>query len=266
MEKITPPLKWAGGKRRLVPYIQYSWASHENLRLVEPFCGGLGISLGLLPTEALLNDINPHLINFYKWLKHGLDISIEMKNSEKQYYEYREEFNDLIIKNKEETKKAAELFYYLNKTGFNGLCRFNKQGKFNVPFGRHSTINYSIDLHKYKTIISNWDFIASSFSDIKLKPDDFVYADPPYDVDFRSYSKDGFSWADQEFVIDWLSDHCGPVIISNSATDRVINLYKKSGYKLHYMKERININSTGDRTPADVVIATKNVEFEISIK
>lgn len=262
MDKLFPPLKWAGGKRRLVPYIQYSWNNHNNLRLVEPFCGGLSIALGLLPKRSLLNDINPHLINFYSWLKYGLDVTLEMKNSEKMYYAYRDEFNRLISIGQEKSKKSAELFFYLNKTCFNGLCRFNKQGKFNVPFGRHSTINYSIDLTKYKTIISNWEFITSSFSDIKLKPDDFIYADPPYDVEFRTYSKDGFDWKDQECVIDWLSDQSGPVIISNSATDRIINLYKKSGYKLHYMKERININSTGDRTPADVVIATKNVEFK----
>lgn len=262
MEKLTSPLKWAGGKRWLVPYILHSWNQQSDRRLVEPFCGGLSVSIGLLPKKALLNDANPHLINFYLWLKYGLDITTDMKNSSKTYYAYREEFNHLITTGHEKSKKAAELFFYLNKTCFNGLCRFNSQGKFNVPFGQHTKINYSIDLIKYKNVLSKWDFTVGSFSEIKLRDDDFVYADPPYDVEFRNYSKDGFEWKDQEEIVDWLSDHRGSVIISNSATDRVVKLYKKSGYELHFMKERISIKAKGKRTPADVVIASKNVDFD----
>lgn len=266
MEKITPPLKWAGGKRWLAPYIQRSWSMDIATRFVEPFCGGLSVSIGLQPSQALINDVNPHLINFYSWLKKGLSIDIEMKNSSKMYYEYREEFNNLIISGNEKSKRSAEIFFYLNKTCFNGLCRFNRQGKFNVPFGRHTKINYSVDFNKYKSIFSQWTFSENSFSNLKLKDSDFVFADPPYDVEFRSYSKDGFGWEDQKAVVEWLSSHRGPVIISNSATERVINLYKKSGFKLHYMKERISINSTGNRTPANVVIATKNVDFKTSLE
>ena len=263
MEKLTPPLKWAGGKRWLAPYIQYSWEEYKNSRLVEPFCGGLSVALGLLPRKALLNDINPHLINFYSWVKQGLTITIEMKISKKTYYEYREEFNNLIEKGQENTQKAAELFYYLNRTCFNGLCRFNKQGKFNVPIGSKTTINHRADhLIQYKNTLSNWEFSSDTYLNLKLKNNDFIFADPPYDVVFRNYSKDGFTWEDQECLANWLSDHDGPVIVSNSATERIITLYKKRGYKLHYMKERLYINSTGDRTPANVIIATKNVDFK----
>jgi DNA adenine methylase len=184
-----------------------------------------------------------------------------MENSSEVYYTYREEFNKLITTGREKSQKSAELFFYLNKTCFNGLCRFNSQGKFNVPFGRYSKINYSVDLKKYKEVFSKWDFTVGSFSEIKLADDDFVYADPPYDVVFRNYSKDGFDWEDQEMVVDWLSNHHGPVIASNSATEHIIELYKKNGYKLHFMKERINIKAKGERSPADVVIATKNVDF-----
>ncbi len=261
MEKLTPPLKWAGGKRWLVPYIQHSWEEHKNSRLVEPFCGGLSVALGLLPKKALLNDINPHLINFYRWLSRGLTISIEMKISKEMYYKHREEFNNLIEKGQENTKKAAELFYYLNRTCFNGLCRFNQQGKFNVPPGSKVKINQQVDFTQYMNVLSNWEFSSSTYLDLKLKNNDFIFADPPYDVVFRNYSKDGFTWKDQECLADWLSDHNGPIIVSNSATERIITLYKKRGYKLHYMKERLFMNSTGDRTPANVVIATRNVDF-----
>src|SRR5581483_7002706 len=66
---IRPPLKWAGGKRWQVPHLKPLWESHSHRRLVEPFCGGLAVTLGLMPERALLNDANPHLINFYSWLR-----------------------------------------------------------------------------------------------------------------------------------------------------------------------------------------------------
>src|ERR1700675_134123 len=77
---IKPPLKWAGGKRWLVPHLRPIWENHTDRRLVEPFSGGLAVTLGLRPEQALLNDINPHLINFYHWLRKGLQIEIPMKN------------------------------------------------------------------------------------------------------------------------------------------------------------------------------------------
>jgi DNA adenine methylase len=263
MEKLTSPLRWAGGKRWLVPYLQHSWEEYRDSRLVEPFCGGLSVALGLLPKKALLNDINPHLINFYHWLQQGMVITFERKNSKEMYYKYRKEFNGLIEKGQENTRTAAELFYYLNRTCFNGLCRFNKQGKFNVPFGSKTSINYPVDLTGFKTVLSHWKFTSSTYEDLILRDDDFLFVDPPYDVVFRDYSKDGFTWADQECLANWLSRHKGPIIVSNSATERIVTLYKKKGYKLHYMRERLYINSTGDRTPAHVVIATKNVDFRL---
>jgi hypothetical protein len=75
---LRPPLKWAGGKRWQVPHLEPLWRAHAHRRLVEPFCGGLAVTLGLQPQRALLNDINPHLINFYEWLKRGLHVDIAL--------------------------------------------------------------------------------------------------------------------------------------------------------------------------------------------
>src|SRR5690606_13422286 len=104
--------------------------------------------------------------------------------------------------------------------GYNGLCRFNRSGGFNVPFGRYGNINYRYDFTDYAPVFAGWEFTNVSFRELPLEPDDFVYADPPYDVDFVSYSKDGFSWDDQEATAKWLAKHRGPVILSNQATSR----------------------------------------------
>ena len=69
--QLRPPLKWAGGKRWLVPHVRRLWHGHERRRLVEPFCGGLAVALGLRPRRALLNDVNPHLVGFYRQLARG---------------------------------------------------------------------------------------------------------------------------------------------------------------------------------------------------
>ena len=133
-EPVKPPLKWAGGKRWQVSHLEDFWNRNTQSRLVEPFCGGLAVTLGLMPEKALLNDINPHVINFYRWLKKGLVITLPMKKSESRYYTYRKRFNQLLADSQGDTAEAASLFYYMNRTGYNGLCRFNRKGGFNVPF------------------------------------------------------------------------------------------------------------------------------------
>jgi DNA adenine methylase len=114
------------------------WEPHRHRRLVEPFCGGLAVTLSLAPVRALLNDINPHVVNFYRWLKRGLVTPLPMRNDERLYYAHRERFNRLLADGQGDSADAAALFYYLNRTGYNGLCRFNRRGEFNVPFGRYN--------------------------------------------------------------------------------------------------------------------------------
>lgn len=256
---LTPPLKWAGGKRWQLPRLREFWEAEKHRRLVEPFCGGLAVTLGLLPRQALLNDINPHLINFYRWLKRGLNITIELQNERLSFDENRNRFNELLRAGKANTKESASLFYYLNRTGYNGLCRFNRSGEFNVPFGRYATINYKRNFPKYKTVLSNWEFSNTTFYRIALQPDDFVYADPPYDVEFTQYSKDGFGWDEQVRTAEWLSTHSGPVVLSNQATKRIVTLYKKLGFKIINLEAPRRISCTGDRSPAKEVLALLNL-------
>lgn len=257
--RLRPPLKWAGGKRWLVPHLAPLWAKHSDRRLVEPFCGGLAVTLGLQPQRALLNDINPHLMNFLTWLRDGLQIDIEMANDRGLYYRHRARFNELISSGLVATKEAAGLFYYLNRTGYNGLCRFNKSGQFNVPFGRYKTINYTTDFSAYKAAFAEWEFTCGDFADVPVLEDDFVYADPPYDVEFTHYSKDGFSWEDQVRLAEWLAKHSGPVVASNQATPRIVSLYGDLGFDLQFFDAPRMINCTGDRTAAREVLATKGV-------
>ena len=254
---LKPPLKWAGGKRWLVSYLRPLWDAVSERRFVEPFCGGLAVALGLVPTSAILNDINPHLINFYRQLKRGLRLNIEMRNDETLFYKHRDRFNQLIRDQQAETAEAAQIFYYLNRTCFNGLCRFNQSGEFNVPFGTYSRISYARDLSEYKATFKSWLFTNQDFASIELQPGDFVYADPPYDVEFTTYSAGGFSWQDQVRTAKALAEHQGPVVISNQATDRIVQLYQDFGFQLSYLDGPRRISCTGDRSAAKEILATK---------
>jgi DNA adenine methylase len=256
---LKPPLKWAGGKRWQVPHLAPLWHAHTHRRLVEPFCGGLAVTLGLLPDVALLNDANPHVINFYQWLGRGLVIDEQMENDDRAFYRQRERFNALLRSGRCNTAEAAALFYYLNRTGYNGLCRFNRSGEFNVPFGQYKRIGYVRDFSAYRQTFSRWTFTEGDFGSVALLPADFVYADPPYDVEFTQYAQGGFSWADQERAAEWLSRHPGPVVLVNQATPRIVALYRKLGYRLRFLEAPRRINCTGDRTPAKEVFALRNL-------
>lgn len=256
---LRPPLKWAGGKRWLVPHLRPLWNAHRRRRLVEPFCGGLAVTLGLMPERALLNDINQHAINFYRWLQRGLRITIELADDRNLYYSHRNRFNALIHSGGADSCEAAQLFYYLNRTGYNGLCRFNRQGSFNVPFGKYKRIEYTRDFTAYAGAFREWEFTAGDFEGVPLRPDDFVYADPPYDVEFTSYAKEGFSWEDQVRLAEWLARHPGPVVLSNQATERIVALYERLGFALHFLSAPRMISCTGDRSRATEVLASRGV-------
>lgn len=254
---LRPPLKWAGGKRWLVPRLLKLWTAANQQRLVEPFCGGLSVALALQPSLALLNDINPALINFYQQLSKGLKIDLPLENDIDCYYRYRQEFNELNQQQADATR-AAQLFYYLNRTGYNGLCRFNKSGGFNVPFGRYKSIHYQTDLSAYRQQLSAWEFSNTDFEQLMLQPGDFVYADPPYDVPFTQYSRQGFNWQDQQRLAEWLSRHQGPVVLSNQATDRIKKLYRQLGFKLTFVDAPRSISCKGNqRVAVREVLATR---------
>ncbi len=238
--KLDPPLKWAGGKR---------W-------LVEPFCGGLSVALEIRPARALLNDINQHLINFYHHIENETFPKIEQRNESEWFYACRERFNKHVLP---DSPEAAALFYYLNRTGYNGLCRFNKSGGFNVPFGKYSKVHYDQDFTAYARAFENWFFKCGDFTALSLEKYDFVYCDPPYDCEFTSYSPGGFSWEDQVRLLEWLEPHKGPIMISNQASERIIQLYLQKGYVLEKVSEPRRISCTGDRKPANTVLAYRNI-------
>lgn len=256
---MKPIIKWAGGKRWLVPLLETLWKPYQETRLVEPFTGGMAVALGLNPKNALLNDVNGYLINFYEQVKKGLKVNVALKNNADFFYEMRDEFNHLISTKQSHTKKAAIIFYFLIRTGYNGLCRFNSEGAFNVPFGQHRSIKYKEDFFDYQPILSPWEFSTNDFEALCIKPDDFLYVDPPYDVPFTKYHSKGFDWADQLRLAEWLSKHPGPMVVSNEATPRILELYQDLKFKVRTLPGPRMISCKAERKPALEMLACKNL-------
>lgn len=258
-DTATPALKWAGGKRWLLPHLLPLWEPFRQRRLVEPFVGGMGVVLGLNPARAALSDANEHLINFYQWLQKGLRIDFPLLNEEAAFYAARARFNDLVREGEQHSEEAAGLFYYLNRTCFNGLCRFNSKNEFNVPFGRYKQINYTQDFKHYSSTLRNWQLTCGDFAQLAVTAQDFLFIDPPYDTPFSQYAKDDFTWVDQLRLVEWLGQTQAPMVVTNQATPRILALYTEAGFAVKTLLAPRRIASSGDRTPALEMLATKNI-------
>lgn len=250
---LLPPLKWAGKKTFLAPRLKELF-SPGNL-WIEPFCGGLGASLGVLPERAILADINCHLINFYQWIKDcGIWDLPESLNESSAYYARRDWFNDLTewissgLATSRMKADSAQLFYYLNKAGYNGLCRFNNQGKFNIPFGRRKTINFQTDFTEYQDVFDGWDFRCCDFDRLTqdINSRSFVYIDPPYSGTFNTYSSGGFDWNDQIRLAKWAAHLPCPVVASNSNDSHIVDLYQSLGFEITFVQARRSISCKPD--------------------
>lgn len=256
---LTSPLKWAGGKKWLLSELRDLYKPGQ--RFVEPFTGGGSVPIGLKPRQALISDVNPHLMNFWRWAQSGLawtsDFGIEFKNDRDVYYDNRSKFNALCEQRQYWTQEGALLFYYLNRTGFNGLCRFNNSGAFNVPFGKYDTVTYRQDFSEFIELMKGWELYCGDFETIPLRPDDFLYLDPPYDVEFTKFSIRDFTWGDQERLAHWAAKHKGPVIASNQLTARIVELYGGLKFTLRKIQAPRRISCTGDSSPADEILAIK---------
>ncbi|MBE9142809.1 DNA adenine methylase [Planktothrix mougeotii LEGE 06226] len=243
---VKPFLKWAGGKRQLLPEIlKYLPKNIGKTTYFEPFLGGGALLFELQPKTAIVNDSNSELINCYQVIKDDVEELIELlkvhkaKNS-KEYYDDLRGIDRLKQYSKFSKAEKAARIIYLNKTCYNGLFRVNSKGHFNVPFGRYKNPNILNEavlrgvndyLRQKSVTFLNRDF-AEAVKD--AKKGDFVYFDPPYDpvsntASFTGYDINGFNQNEQrrlKQVVDELTEKGCNVMLSNSATDFILDLYK----------------------------------------
>lgn len=270
--KLSPLLKWAGGKTWLAPLLREIYEPYRDRTWVEPFVGGMGATLGVMPERAILNDANPQLINLYQQVQSGklTQDCINFENTREAFLINRQELNARhTLRGKYHLPYShidAALFLYLCRTCFNGLSRFNKKGEFNVNFGSYKNPKLVHDFAAYRQVFSQWQFTCGDFVRLAIAPNSFIYLDPPYDCQFTTYSSGGFSWTDQQLLIDWADTLDCPIVVSNAATDRVISLYENNGFELFFLDAPRRISCNGDRKPVKEVLAFKGVEISANVR
>ena len=232
-----PFVKWAGGKTQLLSELVKYVPVNYN-KYIEPFVGGGALYFKLQPQFAILSDSNCELINLYKVVRDlPKQLIKELKTyriSEKEYY-YQREINPEELRNIE----RAARFIYLNKTCYNGLYRVNKEGKFNVPYGRNDNVKLvdEDNINAASYILRNTELYCGNFVTIieyYAKENDFIYLDPPYYTsggysDFKRYTKEFFYELDHIELRDLfnrLVEKGCKVLLTNSDTAFVHNLYK----------------------------------------
>jgi len=236
--EIKPFLKWAGGKRWIAPVIAKAIPS-ESKNYFEPFLGGASLFFTILPEQAYLGDMNQRLIETYTTVRDYPEAILQKVTSwpvnKKFYYTLRS------TEYKNDVDRAAQ-FIYLNKTCWNGLYRVNKQGEFNVPYGKRIARN-AFDEQNFlqaSQALKKADIIAGDFQDLlsQAASGDFIYLDPPYTVlhssnGFKQYNEKIFSWKDQirlaEVANESVNKGCF-VIVSNSNHNDVVQLYYNFTY------------------------------------
>lgn len=267
MKKQRAFLKWAGGKYGLVDDIQKHLP--EARKLVEPFVGAGSVFLNTDYDHYLLADINPDLINLYNLLKEQPQTYInEAKrwfvaenNRKEAYLHIRSEFNK-----SDEVMYRSLAFLYMNRFGFNGLCRYNKKGGFNVPFGSYKKPYFpEAELEFFAEKSKKATFVCEGYHETfkRARKGSVVYCDPPYaplsnTANFTSYAGNGFSLDDQAALAD-VAERAAvergiPVLISNHDTTLTRRLYHGAELNVVKVKRTISRNGAG-RNKVDELLA-----------
>ena len=225
---LTPLIKWSGGKSDEIKMFDKYFPDSYNL-YIEPFIGGGSVYFYLNPDNAVINDIHTELIDLYQSIGEGDSDKIyefmeNNPNDEETYYKIRDE---MIINDKLD---SAKRFYYQRKTCFRGMLRYNKNGKFNIPFGRYKTINYTDLKNKdYELLLNRTEILNKDFNYIFENYNDennFMFLDPPYDSEFTDYGYCQFGKKEQEELARLFKDTKIKCLMIIGKTKFIEDLYK----------------------------------------
>lgn len=228
---MKPMLKYRGGKQREIPEL-VKFVPKEFDRYIEPFFGGGALYFHLEPQRAVINDLNGGLMRFYEEVRDDYEtVHTDLAAMQRSYESNRAEYEALKAQHpndRVEDKNEAEyyrirdmfngcqspqfswaaLYFYINKTAYSGMIRYNKNGDFNVPYGRYKHLNTACVTKAHSELLESSDIYTGDYQRVfdMCSEDDFVFLDPPYDCAFSDYGNPelggAFSTADHERLAD----------------------------------------------------------------
>ena len=268
---VAPFVKWAGGKRQLIPQIRERMPEKYN-DYYEPFVGGGAVIFALLPANALINDINKALINTYRTICNESDAFLKEVNrldndiwedGKKYYYSIREHYNDKLMRSEYDVELAA-LFVFINKHCFNGLYRVNGKGLFNVPYNNSRRVSIDEEaIMAASKYLKGVTIIDGDFEQAckNAKKGDFVFIDSPYaplnPTSFESYTKEGFDIESHKRLAklyDELTARGCYCMLTNHNTELINELYGNKDYKIDVVSVKRMINSDASNRAGEEVI------------
>lgn len=266
MDSVRSIIKWAGGKKRALGSIKKHLPTGAK-RLIEPFVGGGAVFLNLDFEEYLLVDINNDLINLFNIIKkqpgtfinHAQSLFNPENNTKYYYDKIRNDFNGT-----DNEYYRSLLFLYLNRHGYNGLCRYNSSGSYNVPFGKYDKVYFpKEELEYFTNRAKKATFIQGDFELAfnEAQPGDIIYCDPPYSplsntANFTEYSGNTFTESDHVRLVRCAlkaKEKGVSTLISNQYTDNTKELYKKAD-EIFYLHVQRSISCNGKGRPKVIEI------------
>jgi DNA adenine methylase len=277
---MKPILKDAGGKSdeliHILPMIpQYT-------RFVEPFVGGGSLYFHLSPAQALINDLNSRLVNFYVELRDQYDLCMKqlttlhnlyaqnqnqytkqiaqglerpINQNDALYYDLRNQFNG-----QPSDYLPAVLYYFINRTAYGGLTRYNQKGRFNIPFGRYASFKIDHITTQHRDLLHNTQIHNTDYSSVFecVEPSDFVFLDPPYDCKFYEYGNQARKDTDNEafqrrLASDFKNLHC-PSLMVVAQTPLIKDLYAGYIANKYLKKYAVNIKNRFNQDVEHLII------------
>lgn len=241
----------------------------KTRRLIEPFAGAGALFANSGYQKCLINDANEDLIHIYRilksdherYIKEASALFVPKRNDPDHYYRLREQLN-----NSSDHFERAVLFLYLNRHGYNGLCRYNRKGGFNVPFGRYKRPYFpESELRHFSEVLQHTEIKRGDYGAVvsKAKRGDVVYCDPPYvplsaTASFTDYARGGFSLDDQQrlaTLAEEASERGATVVISNHNTPFTRKIYAQSNQIKRFKVQRFISAKGGERKPVSELLA-----------
>lgn len=276
---MRPILKYRGGKTKEIPLFQQFIPNNYD-RYIEPFIGGGALYFHLAPQNAIINDLNTKLVNFYSSIQNNyptmrrqldeIQVIYEMNQlayeelkalhpeerienrNEALYYRLRDMFNEIIPKE----YLDGVLYFFINKTAYSGMVRYNRNGQFNVPFGRYKNLNTQLITNEHHALIQNTEIFNLDYAEIfnMTNERDFMFLDPPYDCIFNDYGNlelaNGFDEQEhRRLANDFINLHCNALMVIGSTplTRELYGNFIRHEYPINYsvnIRNRFETNAT----------------------
>ncbi len=279
---MNPVLKYRGGKSREIPrFLQY--IPDDFNRYIEPFFGGGAVYFYLEPDRAIINDINERLMTFYRQvrdqyalMRRQLDSiqSVYEKNqqdfrrlkaespdkrvpnaNEELYYHMRDLFN-----HPDDTYLDGVLYFFINKTAYSGMIRYNNNGEYNVPFGRYPNLNTRMITQQHSELLQKAELFSVDYRQIfdMAEEDDFIFLDPPYDCIFNDYGNidmmNGFDETEhRRLAEDFKNLPCRALMVIGK-TPLTEELYNKYIFDEYYKNYAVNIRNRFKNDKMHIVV------------